>query len=494
MSPAHPEWIGLCEQQFELKSALKYRLDKLTPTLKDGLYFNASLLQNFEEPFRRGFPYRADYQPLEDAWTDDEVKLATKRLEQAVEKTTIRSLATFDTPTRQLSALLSQPVIAHLRGLAFHLETFSPAWERDFTAFYRTFGNNPNLAGLQQLDIAGRMPDAAIPALATATELKSIRELSFQEIAGTPQTIAALTQSRLFSQLREFTCVFRDLAVATSVLVGLGDLPELHTLGLAATNATTLSGLAQGEFPALASLGYQGNCGALSIQSLARARLPSLAVLKLPSSGITNQALATLLNASWFSQIRMLELSANSISAKGLQLLAEHPVAQSLRVLNIGENPIGFTGLSILAREGAFPELTTLSLQSSNSHKVTAGELELFLSVLRMPNLRYLNLQGWQLKNAGAKALAKNSSLANLRRLILTDCGLGDASAEAIFQAPHLQNLIELRLDYNSIRAGANSLADSDVMPNLRECWLSNNRISQPIADRLTRENLFLHT
>jgi len=69
-----------------------------------------------------------------------------------------------------------------------------------------------------------------------------------------------------------------------------------------------------------------------------------------------------------------------------------------------------------------------------------------------------------------------------MRRLDLSACGIGDPGAKALFASPHLQNLVEVRLDYNSIKTGANALTDPTVMPRLGECWLNLNSIPEVSA------------
>jgi hypothetical protein len=59
-----------------------------------------------------------------------------------------------------------------------------------------------------------------------------------------------------------------------------------------------------------------------------------------------------------------------------------------------------------LARPGAFPELTTLDLHSSVKRKASADDVTRFLSAWELPRLQHLDLQGWPVNDAGAKALA----------------------------------------------------------------------------------------
>src|SRR4051812_38903581 len=58
LSPGDPDWVGLREQQDELVARLKHKF--LTNDVGDDakdFYFGNDLLDDHEEPFRRGFPY-----------------------------------------------------------------------------------------------------------------------------------------------------------------------------------------------------------------------------------------------------------------------------------------------------------------------------------------------------------------------------------------------------------------------------------------------------
>src|SRR5207248_2190118 len=96
----------------------------------------------------------------------------------------------------------------------------------------------------------------------------------------------------------------------------------------------------------------------------------------------------------------------------GVKALVAHPVAKSLRVLKVDGNRFGAGGLTALAKRGALAALTTFDLGSGVDtfarRNSTAEDMAKFLSALRCPHLRHLDLSGWPLGNKGAKALAAN--------------------------------------------------------------------------------------
>jgi Ran GTPase-activating protein (RanGAP) involved in mRNA processing and transport len=203
-----------------------------------------------------------------------------------------------------------------------------------------------------------------------------------------------------------------------------------------------------------------------------------------------NDAFAKFLQRDWFAQLRVLNLVHNRIGDQGALALAAHPAAKGLRVLEFGDNAFGKNGLAALAKPDAFPELTTLDLQSSLKQKPVAADLVVadlvaFLSALQMPRLRHLDLSGWPLGNTGAKVIAGSPAFAGLTRLKLSRCRIGDGGAKALFASRHLQQLVELWLDFNTIQTGADALTDPAVMPRLAECWLCGNKIPERVAAKL---------
>jgi hypothetical protein len=150
--------------------------------------------------------------------------------------------------------------------------------------------------------------------------------------------------------------------------------------------------------------------------------------------------------------------------------------------------------LAAIARPGAFPNLSTLDLESSLKRKASAEEVTRFLSELRLPRLRDIRLDQWPVGDAGAKALAANPTLANLTRLDLRQCQIGPAGAAALFASPHLQRLVELRLDFNKVGKAAEALLDPALMPDLCECWLDDSRAAK-LKEQISaaRGNLVVH-
>ena len=83
------------------------------------------------------------------------------------------------------------------------------------------------------------------------------------------------------------------------------------------------------------------------------------------------------------------------------------------------------------------------------------------------------------------ESVAPCSSFTRQFTLQFGKCGFNDDGAEALFESPHLQNLVELRLESNGIRTGADALLDPGLMPQLGVCWLTGNKILKESAERI---------
>src|SRR5262245_29546355 len=196
--------------------------------------------------------------------------------------------------------------------------------------------------------------------------------------------------------------------------------------------------------------------------------------------------LTTLLRAKWAKQLRVLDLYHNLISDEGIVALAKSPAAANLRILKLGDNSFGKTAL-LTALASRFPNLTTLDLNSTPERKPKPADMGRFAHVLSLPRLKHLDLSGWPLGDAGAKALAANPHLANLTRLSLSRCGIGTRGADALIRSEWLQNLVELNLDDNRI-AKADALADKKLLPRLGRCsFVSSNKIPRKAVGKIRK-------
>jgi uncharacterized protein (TIGR02996 family) len=104
---------------------------------------------------------------------------------------------------------------------------------------------------------------------------------------------------------------------------------------------------------------------------------------------------------------------------------------------------------------------------------------------------------------AGAEVLAASPGIRNLRKLTLTNCGLGDGGLRALLASPHLIGLKELNVPSNGLTAGAvRALREWRHLRGLRVLDLSNNYLDDdgarvlslcPSVERLNELDLGLN-
>ncbi|MBM3981395.1 MAG: TIGR02996 domain-containing protein [Planctomycetes bacterium] len=490
LSPAAPDWIDLREQELELAARLRGRDLAGIGRAPGQFSFDNDLTSAHEESFRRGFPFFIDHLTSGDGWTDREIARVVRELTRYVQTTTIRAVSFNELPLDAARKLLAEPVLAELTGFTC-FPHIAGHFRAGYAEFFRFLCAAPALRRVTHLFLYGAFDPLPAGELARATVFDAVRRLTIQNIEGTKADLDRLVRAKWFRRVQHFRCFIDRDADARALAPGLGDLPDLHTLDLAAYPAGGVAALAKAKFPALARLMYSGPITAQYAKALAKGKFPALVAFEVHRSGAKNDGLAELLKADWFGQLRALDMRESGIGDKGVKALAAHDAARTLRALRLGDNPFGPGGLAAL---GQFPALTALDMHSYLARKPTSAQLAAWLAGLALSNLRHLNLTGWPLGDAGAKALAANPALAGLTRLELDSCQIGDAGARALFESPHLQNLVELDLSDNRVKAAADALADAGVMPRLGICNLSGNKVAPKSKARIARPGLYLRT
>jgi hypothetical protein len=338
---------------------------------------------------------------------------------------------------------------------------------------------------VRQFGVYNSLRGGAVNALSRAENLDSVRHLTIQDVSARWPLLDHLTEAAWFRRLRHLSARLTDEVAAGPLVAGLGRLPELHTLVLPYLAPAALPQLSAGDFPLLGRLALSCPLHWQTAGALLNARLPRLAVFAANGCRMKNDGLLAFVKADWFSRLRVLSLTDNDLGDRGVAAVAAHPVARSLRALRLGNNSFGRTGLDSLSRGGVFEQLGSLDLGSSLKCKAKEADLAAFLSALALPHLRHLDLSGWPVGDAGAKAIAASPAFAGLTRLDLARCEIGDSGARALIASPHLQNLVRLRLEANSIRNGTDELASPGVMPRLGECWLNGNNVPRESFEKM---------
>jgi uncharacterized protein (TIGR02996 family) len=492
LTPAHLDWVGLCEQQERLFFSHRALHLGSGVSRANRFFFTDYIGDALDDSYRRGFPYAIDYQ------TDEEHRLTQRgaasmiaELTRLVATTTIRAFHPYELTPERLAELLAAPVTAQLAGLDVQVQTTRDDPEEETSRFHRLVATSPNLGRLRELGLPNNLYPDGLSALTASETLGSVTWLEMWGVEASEREVRAFVATPWLRRLRRCRVMPQQPATAGPLVAGLGELPELHTLELAHPAPPAFAALAAGRFPALARLDFWGPLDTARMRTLARARFPALTCFEandFDGPGLTDAGFRALLRADWFGRLHALDLSYAHLGDKGIAALAAHPVTPALRSLELQDNAFGPAGLAAFTRRADLPVLIVLDLRGKSKIKGTVAELAATLSALRTPQLRRLELSYWPLGSAGAKALAANPTLANLTRLDLDSCSIGDTGAQALFSSPHLQKLVDLSLTDNPIKTAADALADPAVLPHLSRCALDDTQVPEATLTRLKRK------
>ncbi len=196
------------------------------------------------------------------------------------------------------------------------------------------------------------------------------------------------------------------------------------------------------------------------------AALTRLARLSLPRADIGPEGARFLASSPNVEHLATLDLSINSLGNEGTTELFTAPRLGRLKELYLSFNSIGPAGVRALATSPALAELTRLDLSANPLGPEGAQALA---QSQHLDRLRWLNLGGGaQLRDAGAAALARSPSLANLSHLGLQSSTIGPEGVRALADSPHLSRLASLDLARNPIKdEGARALLESPHLASL---------------------------
>jgi uncharacterized protein (TIGR02996 family) len=472
-SAADPDYPDLIERRAELLVQFQPMVKQTVPELPPGFSYDDDL--GNPGTFRRGFldtvgASREDFdQP---GWppSNEDIEQLCDGLAQLIATTTARKLALRGLIGEQLDRVLAAPGADRLTGLAV------------FPADYSTAGGDEALGVLAGAAVTARLATLGVYGLASAAGLNALAGVKFQRLAHfDPPTLrgggalAPVTGSKWFGALRTARVPVASTRLERELVAAYAKLPRLEALEALGTSAAchTALGTPRG-FPALARLEIGTGPGATSAARLARARFPRLAELEIRHA--TTAGTLPLVRARWFPQLRCLSVG-HKLTDRFVLALAKSGAAPHLRILRLGENPFSAPALSALGDGTRFPALTTLDLGSIHQTGLTPAQLARFARGLNLPRIQHLNLGGWPLCDAGARALAENPSLAHLTRLGLRNCKIGEKGLAALVRSPHLQQLIELDVQENKLKTAAAAL-DTDLLPRLAALRLDGNPLA----------------
>ncbi len=165
-------------------------------------------------------------------------------------------------------------------------------------------------------------------------------------------------------------------------------------------------------------------------------------------------------------------------------LLASDTLAQLTR-LDLNGNELGDKGALALAGCAHLANLTRLDLANN---KLTASGAQALALSPHLANLTVLDLSANQVGDDGARALARSPHVKRLKELYLGGNEIGNAGAQALAESPNLASLRQLMLFVNAIGdAGARALTASPHLQKLTKLYLNQNDVSPRVRKQLEK-------
>ena len=316
----------------------------------------------------------------------------------------------------------------------------------------------------------------------------SLRVLHLAECGLGPGAAASLASSR-WPLLVELCLAGNRLGDDGAVQLAMGDWPALERLSLSRTGvgAVGAAHLAAGRYPRLEGIYLLDNrVGSAGAAVLGALQAPCLLELELSNNGIGAEGVAELAAAAeknW-PALRRLSLSFNDLGDRGVAHLAASSWPE-LRSLNLYSTGLGPAAAASLAA-AAMPALEKLYIQGNSVRAPGAASL----AAASWPALQLLYLSDSRL-NASAAASLAAGDMAALQELHLCGNSLGYAGLKALAAGrwPLLRKLWLARCELGGQGAYVEEALRDFALPSLLSLNLSDNRLTERVAERLPWEN-----
>ena len=159
------------------------------------------------------------------------------------------------------------------------------------------------------------------------------------------------------------------------------------------------------------------------------------------------------------SRVRELDLFGNDLGTGGVEQLVQSPYLGGLDALDLGFNGLDGAAVRALARASTLPNLKELAL-NDNRH-ITGDAVRLLADSPFLAGLRALDLSGNDVTDAGIRALVESRSLVRLAGLRLADNPIGDAGVSVLVGSALFRRVLarEPHLDLRGTGIGPNGAA-----------------------------------
>ena len=177
--------------------------------------------------------------------------------------------------------------------------------------------------------------------------------------------------------------------------------------------------------------------------------------LKLSGKYISNDDVKIICNYPGIKTVRILDLADNQINDEALPVLFESDNLEQLEELYLGINFLIGQGLTEIAGSSQI-KLGNLKKLVISDNRLTDASVADFIRSKNFPNLEYLDV-GWnEVGNETAKALGEATSFSSLKTLILERSYIELEGLKEMVQGDLMDQLQELNIS-------ANKLKDEDV-------------------------------
>jgi uncharacterized protein (TIGR02996 family) len=290
----------------------------------------------------------------------------------------------------------------------------------------------PHLAGLTVLRLRGHyawdsdsgagVTPADLRLLAESGLLRAVRELELDRCPLKAAGARVLT-SRAFADLRVLRlrgCGLMD-AASLKALTGAAFWANVESLDLACNWFREDGGVGLGAWPAV-----------------------RLRELDLSATGLTDDGMAALGNASFAANLRTLDFGVNSnVGSAGVVALLAPGRYVALRKLDMDCLKCGGEGVEALADAACLKGLETLVITNA---ELKDDDVEALARARHFKKLRTLNLWANHLGDGAVKALTRSKNFPALRSLTLAHNAITDAGAKMLVESPLAERLVTLGL------------------------------------------------
>ena len=207
--------------------------------------------------------------------------------------------------------------------------------------------------------------------------------------------------------------------------------------------------------------------------------------LKLSGRYISSDDVKIICNYSGIKTVRVLDLADNQVNDEALPVLFESENLAQLEELYLGINFLIGEGLTEIACSSQI-KLGNLKKLVISDNRLTDASVADFIRSKNFPNLEFLDV-GWnEVGNETAKALAEATSFSGLKTLILERSYIELEGLKEMVQGDLMDQLQELNISANKLKDEAvQMIATTPKWKSLKILRLSQNMFGDPGAKAL---------